>query len=477
MKSFCKKSICIFLFFTIFSIHAQETKKRIAVLPFSHDKNISKEESGFITEKIRTSLIKTGLYEVISNDQIENMMKIKGAKQSVGAGSCTSEECIIDLGNALECEKMLTGNILKAFGLFTINGKVLDVVSQHYEKAEEVTISKKEEFPLAAENLVAKISGKKIKEPDKLINRRVLILDFVNTQNREEFGYLAVSIPDAFLEPIQATKSFDLLNRNIWQKHVKKNDYKPEEAYDEDIAIKVGAKAEADVVVIGSFSLIGSQMQMVSKAIQISSQRVMVTKTKLTGVDSNMFTAISQLADEMSTEMKKTLPPLPQKVLVQERVKYIDTGKKTYSGMLVRTLIIPGLGHVFADQWRGWIYMPLWVGSIGAFAFGVMDFATKEEVYNNASNNLEKTYAEMNDAFLLRNFSFLAVVGVYAISIADILFFGKSYEQLAFHKQNTSASFYASIKPNINTTQNKINNKNLNNQGDLYVSLKYEKRF
>ncbi|MDH5720670.1 MAG: hypothetical protein OEZ13_08640 [Spirochaetia bacterium] len=473
MVSFKKYLLGTLFVFAAFSLHAQGGKKRIAVLPLAHDKNISKEESRFLTEKIRTALIKTNLYEVISNDQIEQMMNIKAAKQAVGSGSCSSEECIIDLGNALECEKMLTGNVFKAFGIFTINAKILDVVSQRYEKAEEVTVSNEKEFPLAAENIVAKLSGKKVKEPEKLLNRRVVILDFVNTQKREEYNYLAVSIPDAFLDPIQKTKSFDLLNRNVWQKQMKENKYNPHEAYDEDIAIKVGAKAQADVVVIGSFSLIGNQMQMVSKAIQISSQRIMVTKTKLTGVDSNMFTAISQLADEMSSEMKKALPPLPQKVLVQERIKFIEAGRRTYMGMIIRTAAAPGWGHLYADNWRGWVYMPLWAGSLGLFAYAAMDYSAKDKAYQSATSGLEKAYSDMNSAFLLRNYAFLGVLSMYAVSLADIFIFGKSYETVAMnHGDEPKLIFYAGLPLQIRNFQN----INLT-KGEFYASLKYEKRF
>ena len=56
---------------------------------------------------------------------------------------------------------------------------------------------------------------------EKLVNRRVLILDFTNAQNNKNFSYLEVSIPDAFLDPLDKTKSFELLKRNVWQKMIK----------------------------------------------------------------------------------------------------------------------------------------------------------------------------------------------------------------------------------------------------------------
>ncbi|MDH5718511.1 MAG: hypothetical protein OEZ22_12870 [Spirochaetia bacterium] len=200
---------------------------------------------------------------------------------------------------------------------------------------------------------------------EKMVNRRVLILDFVNAQKNANFTYLEVSIPDAFLEPLDKTKSFELLKRNVWQKMVKAKQFDQQDAYDEDVALEAAKKAEADVVVIGSFVVMGPEMQMLSKAIEVSSERVMVSRQKKTAIDSNMFTAISELANEMSDEMKEALPPLQQKVLVQERVKYIDTGKITYGGMIWRNALIPGWGHNYAMQKRGWIYLGLWAASAG----------------------------------------------------------------------------------------------------------------
>ncbi|MDH5719452.1 MAG: hypothetical protein OEZ13_02410 [Spirochaetia bacterium] len=141
------------------AVEAQEEKKRIAVLPFEYGGGLTEDEAAWLTDSIRTALIGTDKYEVISNDQIENMMKLEAKKQGVGSGSCSSEQCIIDLGNALECEKVLTGKASGAFGVFSITGKILDVVAQKYEKAQEVTIKNKNDFPQAAQDMVRKLTG------------------------------------------------------------------------------------------------------------------------------------------------------------------------------------------------------------------------------------------------------------------------------------------------------------------------------
>ncbi|MDH5717913.1 MAG: hypothetical protein OEZ22_09775 [Spirochaetia bacterium] len=156
-----KRILIFFLCFlsVTFSINAQEIKKRIAVMPFDFSGAITKDEAKYLTEKVRSALIQTRQYEVISNDQIETMMQVEAKKQGVGPGSCSTEQCIIDLGNALECEKMLVGSAGEAFGEYSINAKVLDVVLQQYENAADVSVASKNDFPKAAKDVVAKLTG------------------------------------------------------------------------------------------------------------------------------------------------------------------------------------------------------------------------------------------------------------------------------------------------------------------------------
>jgi len=156
-KTFVLSLLLLFCFFQT-PITAQENKKRIAVLPFEFSGNITESEAIFLTDKVRTSLIKTHLFEVISNDQLKNMIEIKAQKQGLGAGSCSTEECIIDLGNALECEKMFIGKAAEAFGQYSISGKILDVVTQKYEEAQDINVDDKKSFPDAAKELVKKLT-------------------------------------------------------------------------------------------------------------------------------------------------------------------------------------------------------------------------------------------------------------------------------------------------------------------------------
>jgi hypothetical protein len=138
--------------------------------------------------------------------------------------------------------------------------------------------------------------------------------------------------------------------------------------------------------------------------------------------------------------------------------------------MIWRTAVAPGWGHLYADQWRGWIYMPLWAGSLGTFIVGVIDYAVKDEIYQNATSGLESAYAERADAKLVRNVAFVSVLGVYTITIADILIFGKKYEKIPVLSDSFPVKFYAFVLPGANTS-------GYNSTGDLYVQFGAQTKF
>ncbi|MDH5720815.1 MAG: hypothetical protein OEZ13_09410 [Spirochaetia bacterium] len=271
---FLKKTIYL-VSIVLFSstLFAQEAKKRIAVMPFENGEGVTKGEAKYLTERVRTELIKTGLFEVISNDQIETMMKTQEKKQGIGPGSCNTEQCIIDLGNALECEKMLVGSAQGAFKEFVINGKILDVVSQQYEGAEDETINNKDEFPEAARRMITKLTTR----------------------------------------------------------------YKG-----------------ANDIEIGSDGA-------------------------------------------------------------------------NYTGMLWRSFVLPGWGHIYAGQKRGYIYSGIWALTTGALLWSHFDFKSKKQKYSDATENHDALYDSANSMYKTRGYFFTAFAAFTAGIIADMAITGKDY--------------------------------------------------
>ncbi|MDH4262912.1 MAG: CsgG/HfaB family protein [Spirochaetia bacterium] len=281
-----------------------------------------------------------------------------------------------------------------------------------------------------------------VKKP-QLVKRRVVIFDFVNTQKAAEYSYLEDTIADAFLEPLDKTRNFEMLPRSDWKKLTESGEFKKEDAAREDTATRAGKKLEVDVVVIGSFAALSDHMQIFAKAVEIPSGRIILTRTKSVPLDSYMFDSISKLAEEMSFAMKDKLPPMEQKVVT----RMIHDTSVTFGGMIWRNALLPGLGHVYAGQKRGWIYMGLWGVSAGAMTYFFIDYGNKLKIYQTATSGLEAKYAAANFSSKMRGYSLAALAMVYVVNITDTLIFGKGYEKIALDQVNRE--FLAISSPEI----------------------------
>lgn len=268
----------------------------------------------------------------------------------------------------------------------------------------------------------------------QLVKRRVVILDFVNTQKAADFTYLEDTIPDSFLEPLDKTRNFELLPRSEWKKLIESGGFKKEDAAREDTATKAGKKLEADVVVIGSYATLNDHMQIFAKAVEIPSGRIILTRTKSVPLDSYMFDSISKLAEEMSFIMKDKLPPMEQKVITH----VIRDTTITFSGMMWRNALLPGLGHTYAGQKRGWAYMGFWGASVGAMTYFFIDYGVKLKEYQNAANGLEAKYAAANFSSKMRGYTLVALIAVYAVNLTDTLLSGRSYEKISQSERHAS---------------------------------------
>jgi TolB-like protein len=182
---------------------------------------------------------------------------------------------------------------------------------------------------------------------EPLVNRRVLVLDFINVTNSADYSYLEGSIPESLLDPLSKTKSFEILLRTTWAKYVTEQKFNKEDAYKEEIAIEAGKLAGADVVVIGQFIAQTDHIQIQAKAIEMSSGRIMVSQSTAAPLDNDMFNAIDNMTKQMANEMKNKLPPLAQKIIIEQRIKYVDSSAKS-----PRAMIRQAQTETKAQRWR-----------------------------------------------------------------------------------------------------------------------------
>jgi curli biogenesis system outer membrane secretion channel CsgG len=103
---------------------SQQTKINIAVMTLKAASGISEGEAELITERLNTELFRTGKVNVMERNQMQEILKEQGFQQS---GACTDEACLVEVGQLLGVQGLITGSIGKLGSLFLVNLRIIDV--------------------------------------------------------------------------------------------------------------------------------------------------------------------------------------------------------------------------------------------------------------------------------------------------------------------------------------------------------------
>ena len=138
-------------------LNAQQKKLRIAVLELEPD-GVGKKESVTLTNRLRSELVKTGVYTIIERGEMNEILKEQGFQMS----GCTSDECAVDAGRLLNVSHIAAGSIGKVGALYTVALRLIDVESGEILK----TITEDCQCPIekvlthSMRNAALKLSGK-----------------------------------------------------------------------------------------------------------------------------------------------------------------------------------------------------------------------------------------------------------------------------------------------------------------------------
>ena len=102
----------------------------IAVLPLE-GQGISPSESGILTERLRSSLVQDGRYNVVERSQMDDIMQEQGFQQS----GCLSNECLIQAGLILGATQMVTGTVGKIGNSYAVDIRLFNVETAKIVKA------------------------------------------------------------------------------------------------------------------------------------------------------------------------------------------------------------------------------------------------------------------------------------------------------------------------------------------------------
>lgn len=142
------------IFQNLFSQEKQE-KSRLAILDLEPGVGVSVKESIYISDILRTELVKTKLFIVIDRSSIRKILEEQAFQQK----GCVDSKCSVKIGQLLAANKILEGKVQYRNGKYTVLANIVDVESGKLDFAEQVTIDSIEDFESKQELFIRKISA------------------------------------------------------------------------------------------------------------------------------------------------------------------------------------------------------------------------------------------------------------------------------------------------------------------------------
>ncbi len=96
----------------------------IAILDFEGI-GVSAQEARVLTNRLGTHMVQLGRYQVIERGQMEQILN----EQDFQMTGCTSNECAVEIGQLIGARQMLAGSFGKLGTVYTIDMRIIDVVT------------------------------------------------------------------------------------------------------------------------------------------------------------------------------------------------------------------------------------------------------------------------------------------------------------------------------------------------------------
>jgi len=101
----------------------------IAILDFEGI-GVSAEEARVLTNRLGTHMVQLGRYQVIERGQMEQIL----TEQDFQLTGCTSNECAVEIGQLIGAQQMLAGSFGKLGSAYTIDMRIIDVLTGRITK-------------------------------------------------------------------------------------------------------------------------------------------------------------------------------------------------------------------------------------------------------------------------------------------------------------------------------------------------------
>jgi TolB-like protein len=122
-KSYRMLFFCIFAaILTTYAQTGNPPQKNIAVSDLV-GQGVDQSSVSIISDRLRTELFNTGAFKVLERQAMQDILKEQGFQQT----GCTSDQCIVEIGQLLGVSHMVSGTVGKIGAMFTINVRMIDI--------------------------------------------------------------------------------------------------------------------------------------------------------------------------------------------------------------------------------------------------------------------------------------------------------------------------------------------------------------
>lgn len=147
--------------------------------------------------------------------------------------------------------------------------------------------------------------------------KKVIILPIINIDKDANFAYLEGSITDSLKERLREKFAFDELAEEKWTLVAEQNFILKDDFHTRTAAMNLGILANQDIVINGGFKPVNKKLAggKIKSSIHATAHLLDVKKKKTIATieldlpaDSELFTAVGQVADRMEAETRKVIP-------------------------------------------------------------------------------------------------------------------------------------------------------------------------
>lgn len=125
-----KRISCILASLTILlSFNYSDAQTYIAVLEFL-GKNVPEAEASALTDRLRIELFRTKRFKVLERELMDRILKEQGFQLA----ECTSDECIIEMGQLIGVEQVVAGSVSRVGDVYSVAARIVSVETAEIER-------------------------------------------------------------------------------------------------------------------------------------------------------------------------------------------------------------------------------------------------------------------------------------------------------------------------------------------------------